>query len=80
MASYCCTGKTCIADAYIGKKGNDVAVHGRLAYRNYTDKNGVEKYVTEIIIHDFYKISKMNVDSESTKEEIHKEEVEVLPF
>ncbi len=62
------------------KKGNDVAVHGRLAYRNYTDKNGVEKYVTEIVIHDFYKISKMNTDQENSKEHINKEEVEVLPF
>lgn len=31
------------------KKGSQVAVEGRIVYRNYNDKNGVTKYVTEII-------------------------------
>lgn len=34
------------------KKGKQVAVDGRLAYRTYDDKKGVTKYVTEIILSD----------------------------
>jgi single-strand DNA-binding protein len=31
------------------KKGSQVAVEGRIVYKSYNDKNGVTKYVTEII-------------------------------
>ncbi len=31
-------------------KGSEVAVEGKLVYRNYTDKDGVKKYFTEIQI------------------------------
>jgi single-strand DNA-binding protein len=31
------------------KKGSYVSVEGRLTTRNYTDKNGQKKYITEII-------------------------------
>jgi len=31
------------------KKGGQVAVEGRLVYRSYEDKNGVTKYITEIV-------------------------------
>lgn len=34
------------------KKGAQVAVEGRIVYRNYEDKNGVTRYITEIVIHD----------------------------
>jgi len=34
------------------KKGRQVAVEGRIVYRNYDDKNGVTRYVTEIVIND----------------------------
>jgi len=40
-----------LASRYL-KKGGQVAVEGRIAYRNYEDKNGVAKSVTEIVIHD----------------------------
>jgi single-strand DNA-binding protein len=32
------------------KKGGRIYVEGRLQYRNYDDKNGVKRYVTEIIV------------------------------
>lgn len=32
------------------KKGNEVAVEGRLVYRTYEDKNGVTKYSTDIVL------------------------------
>lgn len=31
-------------------KGSQIAMEGRLTYRNYEDKNGVKKYVTEIVL------------------------------
>lgn len=34
------------------KKGNEVAVNGRIVYRTYEDKNGVTKYFTEIVLND----------------------------
>jgi single-strand DNA-binding protein len=40
-----------IAGKYL-KKGNQVAVEGRITYRSYEDKKGVSKSVTEIILDD----------------------------
>ena len=41
-----------IADKYL-KKGSEVAIEGKLSNRNYTDKDGVKRYVTEIIVNEF---------------------------
>ncbi|MFH0842845.1 MAG: single-stranded DNA-binding protein [Bacteroidota bacterium] len=32
------------------KKGKEVAVDGRIVYRNFEDKKGVTKYITEIVL------------------------------
>ena len=32
------------------KKGSRIYIEGRLQYRNYDDKSGVKRYVTEIVI------------------------------
>ncbi len=40
-----------IAGKYL-KKGQQVAVEGRIAYRNFEDKKGVTKYITEIILNE----------------------------
>jgi single-strand DNA-binding protein len=34
------------------KKGKEVAVEGRIVYRNYDDKNGVTKYITEVVLNE----------------------------
>ena len=34
------------------KKGNEVVVNGRIVYRTYDDKNGVTKYITEIVLNE----------------------------
>jgi len=34
------------------KKGSFVSVEGRLTTRNYTDKNGQKRYVTEVVAND----------------------------
>jgi single-strand DNA-binding protein len=40
-----------IADRFL-KKGNQVAVEGRIVYRSYEDKKGVTKNVTDIVLSD----------------------------
>lgn len=54
-----------VAGRYL-KKGREVAVEGRIVYRNYTDKTGATKYVTEIVINDllFLKAQKETVKEE----------------
>jgi single-strand DNA-binding protein len=32
------------------KKGNEVAIEGKLTSRNYTDKDGIKRYLTEIVV------------------------------
>jgi single-strand DNA-binding protein len=40
-----------IAEKYLGK-GTEVAIEGKLINRNYTDKAGIKKYVTEIQVNE----------------------------
>ena len=44
-------GTADIADRFL-KKGNQVAVEGRIVYRSYEDKKGVTKNTTEIVLDD----------------------------
>lgn len=49
-------GKTAqIAEKYL-KKGSEVAVEGKLTSRSYEDKDGVKKYITEIVINEILMI------------------------
>lgn len=51
-------GKTAeIAEKYL-KKGCEVAVTGRLVNRQYTDKSGIKRYVTEIVVNELLISSK----------------------
>lgn len=38
------------------KKGDEVAVDGKLSSRSYVDKDGNKKYVTEIVVSEFLKL------------------------
>lgn len=40
------------------KKGTNVAVSGKLVHRDFEDKEGNRRYVTEIVLKDFMKLSK----------------------
>jgi single-strand DNA-binding protein len=40
------------------KRGTQVAVTGKLCYRDYEDQDGNKKYITEVLMRDFMKISK----------------------
>ncbi|MDI1354301.1 MAG: single-stranded DNA-binding protein [bacterium] len=40
------------------QKGSFVSIEGRLVTRNYTDKNGQKKYVTEVVANDVFVTNK----------------------
>jgi len=40
-----------IAESYL-KKGDEISIEGKLATRNYTDKEGIKRYVTEIVVNE----------------------------
>lgn len=39
-------------------KGSEVVVEGKLVHRNYTDKEGVKKYVTEVELYNILLMDK----------------------
>ncbi|GIW62552.1 MAG: hypothetical protein KatS3mg090_0378 [Patescibacteria group bacterium] len=61
--------------AQILKKGQRVYVEGRITYRSYQDKDGVEKQVTEIIMDDFIACdSKASRDSDNEDKKTQEKE------
>ena len=44
-----------LAEDYL-KKGDEVAIEGKLASRSYTDKEGNKRYVTEVVVNEFLKM------------------------
>ena len=46
-------GKTAEVIEKFLKKGSEIAVEGKLISRNYTDKEGIKRYVTEIEVSEF---------------------------
>lgn len=44
-------GQAKIAEQYL-HKGHEVAVEGKISNRNYTDKEGIKKYITEIVVNE----------------------------
>ncbi len=46
-------GKTADLVQQLCKKGQEMVVRGKLVHRNYDDKDGNKKYVSEIVIEDF---------------------------
>ena len=39
------------------KKGDEVAIEGKLASRNYVDKDGNKRYITEVVANEFLKMN-----------------------
>jgi single-strand DNA-binding protein len=53
-------GKTAeIIEKYVNK-GSGIAIEGKLVNRSYTDKNGVKKYNTEIVVNEILLMDKNN--------------------
>ncbi len=51
-------GKTAeFVEKYL-KKGNNVAVQGKLTHRSYEDKEGVKRYFTEVVANEFVLLTK----------------------
>ena len=46
-------GKTAELMTALGTKGAKMAVSGKISTRNYEDKEGVKKYITEIVVDEF---------------------------
>jgi len=74
-------GKSAEIMAKILRKGDEVAIQGKLTSRSYTDKNDVTRYVTEIVVNEFIKLSKNDKNiAASTQEEHESVQEEILPF
>ncbi len=51
-------GKTAEIIEKILDKGSEVAIEGKLINRNYTDKEGVKRYITEIEVNELLLLNK----------------------
>ena len=38
------------------KKGDEVAIEGKLTNRSYTDKEGIKRYISEVVVNEFLKV------------------------
>ena len=53
-------GKTAEIAEKILRKGNEVAVNGKLVSRSYEDNSGNKKYITEVIVSEFLLLVRKN--------------------
>ncbi len=44
-----------LAEQYL-KKGDEVAIEGKLSNRSYVDKDGNKRYVSEVVVNEFLKV------------------------
>lgn len=38
-----------VVEKYV-EKGKEIAIEGKITYRNYDDKDGIKRYITEIVV------------------------------
>ena len=67
------------------KKGGKIYIEGKLQYRSYDDKNGVKRYVTEIVLDEMLMLDRKDstqgsTDAASPREEAPPEPAGDLPF
>ncbi len=46
-----------LAESYL-HKGSEVSIEGKLSSRTYTDKEGVKRYITEVLVNDVQMLGK----------------------
>jgi single-strand DNA-binding protein len=46
-----------LCEQYLGK-GSEIAIEGKLTHRDYTDTNGVKRYITEIQVNELLLLDK----------------------
>jgi single-strand DNA-binding protein len=52
-----------VSEKYL-RKGTEVALEGKIVYRQYDGKNGDKRYITEIVLNDFLMVSKKQANGE----------------
>lgn len=52
-------GKTAELMSNVLSKGSEVAIEGKLVHRTYEDKEGNQRYVSEVKVNDFLKVSRV---------------------
>ena len=57
-------GKTAELMSESISKGNEVAIQGKLTSRSYTDNAGNTKYITEVVVNEFFKIARSSGEVE----------------
>lgn len=45
------------------RKGNEVIIQGKLTHRSYEDKEGITRYVTEVLADEFMMLSKLTANA-----------------
>jgi len=45
------------------KKGSEVAMNGKLIHRNYEDKEGNKRYITEVVVDEFILLDKLDANT-----------------
>jgi single-strand DNA-binding protein len=50
------------------QKGSKVAISGSIEYKNFTDKSGAERFMTEIKVSDFLKFNKISSSEQQPAE------------
>ena len=48
-----------LAEEYL-KKGDEIAIEGKLSSKSYVDKDGNKKYATEVVVNEFLKLCHKN--------------------
>ncbi|WP_276363257.1 single-stranded DNA-binding protein [Daejeonella sp. H1SJ63] len=49
-----------LAENYL-HKGSEVSIEGKLSNRSYTDKEGVKRYITEVLVNDVQMLGKKSM-------------------
>ncbi len=76
-------GSTAELLSKIVKKGDHLIIKGSINYRNYEDKSGLTRNITEILVEDFMRTTFKKVEDGSKKKSTTrstKKEKEALPF
>ena len=46
-----------LAEAYL-KKGSEISIEGKLTSRSYNDKDGIKRYITEVVVNEVLFLTK----------------------
>jgi len=56
-------GKTAELMEVLLRKGNEVAINGKLLHRSYEDKNGTKRFITQVQVHEFMLLNRAKKDA-----------------